>query len=72
MIAPKLSVFDHFCLVQKLTALQTAKCFVRSFPFYPDVPAIAAWVALSQGDNLALSKECTLRAIEEASPASSS
>lgn len=60
------------CALQKLTALQTARCFVRSFPFYPDIPAIAAWVALSQGDNLALSIESTLRSTEDASPTSSS
>ncbi|CAL8464934.1 g4469 [Coccomyxa elongata] len=35
---------------QTLTPLQMARCVVRSFPWYPDIPAITIWIAAQQGD----------------------
>lgn len=40
---------------QKLTALQLAHCVVRSFPYYPDIPAIVLWVAAAENDAGAVS-----------------
>lgn len=37
-------------LVQTLTPLQMARCVVRSFPWYPDIPAITTWMAAQHGD----------------------
>lgn len=59
----------RWCVVQRLTTMQMARCFVRSFPFYPDIPAIAAWIAVAEKDGLALSKLPIMEA--SASPASS-
>lgn len=55
--------------MQKLTTLQMARTFVRSYPLYPDIPAIAAWIAASERDALALSKLPIMEATS--SPASS-
>ena len=41
--------------VQKLTALQLAQCIVRSYPYYPDVPAIVLWLAAAENDACAVS-----------------
>ena len=57
------------CCLQKLTTMQMARCFVRSFPFYPDIPAIAAWISVGERDPVAISK---LPIMEAASPANSS
>ncbi|EIE20548.1 hypothetical protein COCSUDRAFT_57694 [Coccomyxa subellipsoidea C-169] len=35
---------------QTLTPLQMARCVVRSFPWYPDIPAITTWMAAQHGD----------------------
>ncbi|KAK9835392.1 hypothetical protein WJX81_006933 [Elliptochloris bilobata] len=40
---------------QKLTVLQMARCVVRSFPYYPDIPAIVLWVAATEKDSCAIS-----------------
>ena len=40
---------------QKLTVLQMARCVVRSFPYYPDIPAIVLWVAAAENDSCAIS-----------------
>lgn len=34
--------------------LQMARCMVRAFPYYPDVPVIALWVAAGERDAGAL------------------
>ena len=47
-------------LAQKLTPMQTARLVVKSFPYYPDIPAITLWIAAEQHDEAALAK---LRAI---------
>ena len=38
------------CGSQVLTPVQNARCMVRSFPYFPDTPAIALWVAAQEGD----------------------
>ncbi len=35
--------------------LQMARCVVRSFPYYPDIPAIVLWVAAAENDSCAIS-----------------
>ncbi len=34
-----------FTYAQTLTVVQMARCVVRSFPYYPDIPAIVLWLA---------------------------
>ena len=43
---------DFVCcfLLQTLSPLQMARCVVRSFPWYPDIPAITTWIAAQHGD----------------------
>ncbi|KAK9917739.1 hypothetical protein WJX75_007649 [Coccomyxa subellipsoidea] len=45
---------------QTLTPLQMARCVVRSFPWYPDIPAITTWIAAQHGDSEA---QALLRAL---------
>lgn len=62
-------IFGNRAFLQGLEIIQMARCFVRSFPFYPDIPAIAAWVAVSNNDPIAHSK---LSSLESKNPAMSS
>ncbi len=47
---------------QKLTVLQMARCVVRSFPYYPDIPAIVLWVAAAEND------ACAISVLQQVSP----
>jgi len=38
------------CALQTLTPLQMARCVVKAFPWYPDIPAITIWIAAFHGD----------------------
>ena len=39
--------------MQILTALQVAHCVVRSFPYYPLIPAMVLWVAAAEDEEAA-------------------
>ena len=43
------------CL-QTLTPLQGARLLVKSFPWYPDIPAVCIWLSALAGNRAALSE----------------
>ena len=43
------------CL-QTLTPLQGARLLVKSFPWYPDIPAVCIWISALAGNKAALSE----------------
>lgn len=46
--------------MQTLTPLQMARCVVKAFPWYPDIPAITIWISAQHGDPAARAQLRTL------------
>ena len=42
------------CCLQTLTPLQGARLLVKSFPWYPDIPAVCIWISALAGNPDAL------------------
>ncbi len=42
--------------MQTLTPLQGARLLVKSFPWYPDIPAVCIWISALAGNKAALSE----------------
>lgn len=57
------------CFPQTLTPLQGARLLVKSFPWYPDIPAVCIWISALAGNTAAITELRRLLPDETIEPA---
>ena len=57
------------CFLQTLTPLQGARLLVKSFPWYPDIPAVCIWISALAGNTAAITELRRLLPDETIEPA---